>query len=128
MADDDEWLKRYHAAQERQRRHSERLAEYLAPALRFLGVTAVIVEFDGYGDSGEVQAPVFEWREEIESEGEPDDLPEGLIGFVERACRRALPSGWDDSAGSWGEWVIDAEEGTSELVLYWRDEEPEDEE
>jgi hypothetical protein len=123
MADED-WLRRFHARQGRQRQHSERLAEYLAPALGFLGVVAVIVEFDGYGDSGDVQAPVFEWREDAEMEGEVrDHLPQGLLPFIEEACRWALPSGWDDNAGSRGEWIIDVESGAPELELSWRHEE-----
>jgi hypothetical protein len=120
MAADEEWLKRWRAAQERQWRHSERLAEYLIPALRFLGVDAVGVEFDGYGDQGDVQQPVFE--------GGPEELPEGLSAFVESACRWALPGGWDDNAGSCGEWIIYVESGFSDLEFEWRDEDPQNEE
>jgi len=123
MADDD-WLKRFRARQQRQRQHSEDLAKYLAPALDFLGVAGVIVEFDGYGDEGEVQPPVFEWREGAEIEGEPrHHLPEGLLPFIEEACRWALPAGWQDNAGSRGEWIIDVEDGVPELELSWRHEE-----
>jgi hypothetical protein len=121
MSDDEEWLKRYRVVREREIQHSRRLGWYLVPALRFLGVTAVVVEFDGSGDQGEVQDPVFE--------NEPAaGLPEGIAEFVSRACWYALPSGWEDNLGSWGEWKLDAEDGACEYEHFWNQEEEEDEE
>jgi hypothetical protein len=120
MADDEEWLKRYRAARERERLHSRRLGWYLVPALRFLGVASVAVEFDGQSDQGEVGEPVFA--------SEPAaGLPEGMAEFVGHACWYALPAGWEDNAGSWGEWKLDAEDGACEIDHYWRDENEDEE-
>ena len=114
MAKDD-WLARYEARQEQRKQYSERLAEYLIPALRFLGVEAVFIQFDGSGDSGEVQKPSFE--------GAPAaGVPEGLSELAEHACYYALPGGWEINAGSSGDWTIFVEEGYADLDVEWRDE------
>jgi hypothetical protein len=95
MADSDDWMARYHARQERLKQHSDHLAEYLVPALRFLGVTFVTVEFDGYGDSGQI--------EEVKFDGQgAAGVPEGMRDAVETACYYGLPGGWEINAGSTG--------------------------
>ena len=114
MAKADDWMARYHARQERQKQHSERLVEYLVPALRFLGVTLVSVEFDGYGDDGEIKDAVID-------ETPQAGLPEGLDGAIEAACSYALPGGWEINAGSCGIWFIDVEKGKSRLDIEYRD-------
>ena len=114
MADDD-WMARAQARHDRHKQYSDRLAEYLIPALRFLGVEFVSVEYDGYGDDGEIQDADFAPTPEA-------GLPEGIDSFAERACGFALPGAWEINAGSYGVWTIDVEKGKTRLDHEWRDE------
>jgi hypothetical protein len=115
MADIDDWLARSRARDQRLKQYSERLAEYLVPALRFLGVEFVSVEFDGYGDDGQVHDAEFAPTPEA-------GVPEGIDSFAERACCFALPGAWEINAGSYGVWKIDVERGRAVLDHEWRDE------
>jgi hypothetical protein len=115
MAKQDDWMAQYEARERRQQAHSERLAEYLVPALRFLGVETVQIEFDGYGDEGDVHDATF---------GGPrrEDVPEALAEMLEAACCYALPGGWEVNAGSYGVWCLDVEAGKARLDMEYRDE------
>jgi hypothetical protein len=125
----DDWYQKYLARQERERQHSEKLAQYILPVLRFLQVQKVAVPFDGSGDEGWTQPPTFDGLEANATEaghlfGSVAGLiPLGLDKFLQHACELALPSGWEINAGSLGTWTIDVVEGKTNLDHIWRDDE-----
>jgi hypothetical protein len=118
MEEREDWLASYQRKEAERLERGKELGEYLAGALRFLGVKRVTVAFDGSGDDGEVQQPKYEPKPKGE-------LPEGLDLALRDCCAWQLPGGWEINAGSVGAVVIDAEAGTSRVDIEWREEEEE---
>jgi hypothetical protein len=119
MADTEDWWAEYQRKEAERLQRSEQMVQYVMGALRFLGVKRVRVPFDGFGDDGEVQDPVYE--------PEPaGGLPEGLDYLIRDCCCNQLPGGWEINAGSVGAIEIDVENGTSQVNIEWREEEDED--
>jgi hypothetical protein len=115
----DDWYQKYQQQQEADHKHSQRLVEYVLPALRFLGVLRVEIKYDGYGDEGELTETVF-------APMPATGLPEGLHRVIEHACELALPGGWEINEGSFGMWEIDVKKGEAHLEHEWREEEEDD--
>jgi hypothetical protein len=118
--DHDQWWADYQRQEAERLERSEQLARYAAGALRFLGVRKVEVEFDGSGDDGEVQEPVY-------TPTPSHALPEGLEALVTQACHGLLPGGWEINAGSFGTITINVAKGTCAVDQTWREEEEYDE-
>jgi hypothetical protein len=119
MSDAEDWLAKYRREEAERHARAEKMGQYLMGALRFLGVDLVEVEFDGYGDEGEVQEPEF-------TPDPPGGLPEGLGELVGQVCGGMLPGGWEINSGSFGTVEIDVRAGTVEVDMEWREEDEDD--
>ena len=71
----------------------------LCPILEQLGVATVTIEYNGYGDEGNVETILFEPT--------PPELPEGLEESLENAVLELLLPGWEINEGSSGQFVLD---------------------
>jgi hypothetical protein len=104
----------------------------LLNALALAGVTRVVVSFDGYGDSGqienvEVQAgddqiamptAAIEIAEAVWDQAEPKRSTVGIAEAVESLAYDVLEKthcGWENSDGAYGDIIFDAEEETITL-------------
>jgi hypothetical protein len=114
-----DWYQEYLRQQHEREKYAARLVTYLSPMLRFLGVEEVKITFDGYGDDGQVQDPVF-------TPAPAGGLPEGLGRMIEEICENLLPGGWEVNSGSFGTILILAGAGIYSVNHTWRDEEEED--
>ena len=125
---------------ERQRRRAElRPANKAAlfDALTAAGITTVVVSFDGYGDSGQIEGidargtegelamPSTDVELAVarfdEDEPEPRCLPLGQA--IEELAYDALADlhgGWENNDGAYGEFVFDAEKRTIRLDYHER--------
>lgn len=118
----------------------ERRAADLHPAnrnailsvLRAHRITHVVVTFDGYGDSGQIEA-VESWRGEAEAElpaitveilqllfesSEPEMIAQPLPDAIETLAYHYLGQahcGWENNDGAYGEFVFDVAGGTITL-------------
>ena len=98
---DSEGLERYEreTAEERQRTQASLAA--LLPRLEGLGVTSVVMAYDGYGDEGALESPAaFAGETEI-------DLPADLAQELVALAQVLLPQNWEDNAGAFGELELD---------------------
>jgi hypothetical protein len=120
MASEKDWLDDYLRREREKEEKARRVVDYLVPALRFLGVQKVTVEFDGYGDSGEVRDPTF-------TPTPAAAVPEGLGALIVETCSRMLPGGWEINEGSFGTFTIDVAAGTHHLEQHHREENEVDE-
>jgi hypothetical protein len=120
MSDPDKWYKEYERKEALRLERAKQVTNYLIGALRFFGVKRVTVAFDGYGDDGEVQEPVYAPKPK-------GGLPEGLALTLRDAMCHLLPGGWEIESGSVGEIVIDVAAGTCDVNIEWRESEDEDE-
>jgi hypothetical protein len=104
----------------------------LLNALALAGVTRVVVSFDGYGDSGqienvEVQAgddqvampgAAIEFSEAIWDQAEPRRSSAGIAAVVESLAYAVLEKthcGWENSDGAFGDVIFDVAEGVITL-------------
>ena len=98
---DPDWNERYqHQVAEPKRRAKDALAALL-PQLQAIGVTKVILPYDGYGDEGAFETP-------IALAGETEiKLPDELACALCEAAIDLLPECWQDNNGSFGEVELD---------------------
>lgn len=104
----------------------------LLDALAFAGITAVIVSFDGYGDSGQIEnvevrigddearmpAGTIEVGEALWGEVELKRSAVGISAAAESLAYEVLEqthSGWEDNDGAYGDIVFDVAERTITL-------------
>ena len=104
----------------------------LLNALTLAGVTHVVVSFDGYGDSGQIEnveaqtghnpvtmpAAAVEIAEAVWDQAEPKRSTVGIAEAVESLAYDVLEkthSGWENSDGAYGDIIVDAEEETITL-------------
>ena len=104
----------------------------LLNALALAGVTRVVVSFDGYGDSGqienvEVQAgddqvampgAAIEFYEAIWDQAEPRRSSAGIAAVVESLAYDVLQKthcGWENSDGAYGDVIFDVADGVITL-------------
>jgi hypothetical protein len=104
----------------------------LLDALATAGITAVIVSFDGYGDSGQIEnvevrigddearmpAGVIEVGEALWGEVELRHFAVSISAAVESLAYDVLEqthSGWEDNDGAYGDIVFDVAERTVTL-------------
>jgi hypothetical protein len=104
----------------------------LFAALAAAGITCVIVTFDGYGDSGQMES--FEAKageDEVEIPGTVVDIARALYGSnqperITQSLRDAIETlayayleethgGWENNDGAYGEFVFDVSSGTIQL-------------
>jgi hypothetical protein len=117
------------------RRHEElhpRNKAALFDALAAAGVTHVVVSFDGYGDSGQIEnievkagdATVAMPQAEIEiasavwDQAEPERSLVSVADAIERLAYDFLEqthSGWEDNDGAYGDFTFDVAERTIKL-------------
>jgi hypothetical protein len=119
MSDTEDWYAKYQRQQAERLDRAQKMTKYLIGALRFFGVGRVKVAFDGYGDDGEIQEPVFE-------PASAGGLPEGFEMVLRDAMNNHLPGGWEINSGSVGTIVIDVAKGTCEVDVEWREEDEEE--
>lgn len=124
--------------------HTRRVAELrpsnkatLFDALARAGITRVVVNFDGEGDSGQIEridiapdeiADLPEERIEYAEPvlGHPDRIDRTMVTVrdaVEHLVYRLLEEnhgGWEDNDGSCGEFTFDVEDRTITLDFNWR--------
>jgi hypothetical protein len=77
-----------------------------------LAITAVTARFDGYGDSGQIEAMVVQPETAVLGRDLAEDLEDFLL--------RHLPDGWDDNEGSFGDFTLDVAAGLVEVDACWR--------
>ena len=104
----------------------------LLNALALVGVTRVVVSFDGYGDSGQIEnvetqtgddpatmpAAAIEIAEAVWDQAEPTRSSVSIAAAVERLAYDVLEKthcGWENNDGAYGDIVFDAEEETITL-------------
>jgi hypothetical protein len=97
---------------ERMATHAGGLPEEVREQLVQAGLTSVIVQFDGSGDSGGV--------EEVTVEPEISILPDELRETVEDLVMDMLPGGWENNEGGFGTFTVDVEEGSIAVDAWWR--------
>ena len=104
----------------------------LLNALALAGVTRVVVSFDGYGDSGQIE------NVEAQAGGDPVTMPGAAIEIAEAVLDQVEPKrssvsiaeaveslaydvlerthcGWENNDGAYGDVIFDAEEETITL-------------
>ncbi len=108
----------------------------LLSALALAGVTRVVVSFDGYGDSGQIEnvevqvgadqvampTAAIEIAEAVWDQAEPKRSTVGIAEAVESLAYDVLEkthSGWENSDGAFGDVIFDAEEET--ITLYYNE-------
>src|SRR5262245_50189898 len=119
MTDAEDFWAKYQREEAERLKRSQEMTRYLMGALRFFGVKRVSVAFDGYGDDGEVQEPVYE-------PAPAGGLPEGMDQLIREACGNQLPGGWEINSGSTGAVEIDVVAGTCGVDIEWREDEDEE--
>ena len=135
--DYESYVQRY---EERQRRRAELRPTNktaLFDALAAAGIVTVIVSFDGYGDSGQIEG--IEARNangetalpqvdvEIAVARYDEDDPERCCHQLERAIEELaydalsdLHGGWENNDGAYGEFVFDTAKRSISLAYYER--------
>ncbi len=134
----DDFLERYHA-------HEARAAELhpsnkaaLFAALRNAGIASVLVHFDGYGDSGQIEdidavaedrsaraipETVIELRRLDFGMTEPVELSLPLAEAIETLAYALLESvhgGWENNEGAFRDFIFDVAAGTISLEYHER--------
>lgn len=104
----------------------------LLSALALAGVTRVVVSFDGYGDSGQIEnvevqvgadqvampTAAIEIAEAVWDQAEPKRSNVGIAEAVESLAYDVLEKthcGWENSDGAYGDVIFDTEEKTITL-------------
>lgn len=130
----DEWLSRYHEEQRRRAVLQPGVDAHnkaaLLGALAAAGISRVEVDFDGYGDSGQIEriavvdpseltldAPSgeVEIRHVLHDGSGVDTEMMNLPGAIERVCYDLLSfhhGGWENNDGAYGDFAFDVAAGT----------------
>lgn len=104
----------------------------LLNALALAGVTRVVVSFDGYGDSGQIEnveaqagddavtmpGAAIEIAEAVWDQAEPKRSSVSIATAVESLAYDVLEKthcGWENNDGAYGDVIFDVEEGTITL-------------
>ena len=104
----------------------------LFDALAAAGVTLVVVSFDGYGDSGQIEnvevkagdavvampEGTIEIAEAVWDQPEPDRSAIGIADVIERLVYDLLTDthcGWENNDGAYGDFTFDVAERTITL-------------
>ncbi len=104
----------------------------LLSALALAGVTRIVVSFDGYGDSGQIEnveaqgggdpvampTATIEIAEAVWDQAEPKRSTVGIADAVESLAYDVLEKthcGWENSDGAYGDVIFDTEEETITL-------------
>jgi len=104
----------------------------LLNALTLAGVTRVVVSFDGYGDSGQIEnveaqagdnpvtmpAAAIEIAEAVWDQAEPKRSSVSIAAAVESLAYDVLETthcGWENSDGAYGDVIFDVAEGVITL-------------
>lgn len=104
----------------------------LLSALALAGITRVVVSFDGYGDSGQIEnvevqvgadqvampTAAIEIAEAVWDQAEPKRSTVGIAEAVESLAYDVLEKthcGWENSDGAYGDVIFDTEEETITL-------------
>jgi hypothetical protein len=92
--------------------HSATLPEPLRGRLAQLSVTGITADFDGYGDSGQIDSLV------VEPVGV--ELDRQLADALEDFLMGLLPGGWENNEGGFGGFTIDVASARVEANASWR--------
>jgi hypothetical protein len=127
----DDWMAKWRVEEARRVARIPVNKATLFVALKAAGITEVHVEFDGEGDSGQVESPTYRAGETVAP------TPHGNVGF-ERAngveqmtineavehlayeCLDADHGGWENNDGAYGEIIFDVEAGKITLEMNTR--------
>lgn len=83
--------------------------------LRAAGVVSVLVEFEGYGDSGCIERVTA-----VGVGGGEQELADDLKELIEEYVYERLPGGWEIDDGSFGEVKFDVQAGTVAFDFHQR--------
>ena len=97
-----DWHRDYHARRERERQEAHQTFVTMCDRLIELGVHVVTLEYDGYGDSGSVEAVI------AETNGTELELPSDVQRELMEAAETLLPDGWENNDGAYSEFCFDA--------------------
>lgn len=114
-AEPDDFLARWAALEAQQRARGCQLLRDACDQLADLGVARVTIPYNGFGDSGTVEAPEAAGRDTTAIA-----LPAPLAQALRDAVEWILPGGWEDNAGACGELILDVAERTVLRAHYWR--------
>jgi hypothetical protein len=93
---------------ERQEKAKNAKATLLGMGARLPGVVTIRIEYNGSGDSGEIDSVIF-----LSAEGKAVKIGDNdLIDAISEDARDLLPIGWEIDEGSFGELTIDLVKGT----------------
>ena len=134
-----DWIQEQARQAEQDRLQFERDKKALFEALKPTGITHISVEFDGNGDSGQIDAMLARSEGETESKplpaiaiprevaddsgGEPRQENIALATAVETLCYDLLDQhhgGWENNAGGFGRFTFDVAAGTIHLEMNHR--------
>lgn len=124
----NEWLKRYEAELAERRSAAAEAKVKILERLAALNVALVTVDYDGCGDSGQID-DVSGWQSINEPDGEGNNeivLDHQLKADIEEMCYNFLEGshdGWGNNEGAFGEFRIDVKSGTITLNHHERVEE-----
>ena len=117
-----DWHRDYHARRERERQEAHQTFVTMCDRLIELGVHVVTLEYDGYGDSGSVEAVI------AETNGNELELPSDVQRELMEAAETLLPDGWENNDGAFGNLTLDVEGRQLTREHNWRIESTEYEE
>jgi hypothetical protein len=99
----DETMARWAAETAQRKAQGQAKLREVLDALRALGVQAVTVEYDGYGDEGNI--------EEITIAPDGLNVPRAIEVQLEEACWVLCPEGFENGEGGCGTFEIDVVTG-----------------
>jgi hypothetical protein len=86
----------------------------LCPQLAELGVSKVRIAYDGYGDSGQIEGVTATAGKNV------IELPAEMTVALIEAAEQALPYGWENNEGAFGELVLNVRARSLRRKLNWR--------
>lgn len=112
---DSSWLKEYYAEQKERREALPARAKALAEKLKALGLTQVVAEYSGSGDSGQIDG--ISWEP---SAVKIDKAEEEIQNFFYDVLE-ARYAGWENNDGASGNfvWDLTKENGLHHEHLYY---------
>ena len=116
----EDWMANYYREAAEREAKARASLKYTAGMLALFGVETATSTFDGYGDEGTIDDPVF-------APNPPAGLPDGTADAIKDAFADLLPGGWEINEGSFGSVRLDVATGEAALEIEAREEEDTDE-
>jgi len=117
-----QWLEQYNREEEECNKKARQAMTFYLPVLRAMGVSRVLVYFDGSGDSGSIDR--LEIRSSATAEGVISalarwEIPSHITEALGEAAYTVLPGGWEINEGSSGYVELDVRTGEMSVHIQW---------